>query len=136
MFVRMFVMRLKARAVTTKIDTNSHKSAVDHRERETSSLSYQKALKFNVDLTAEVNRAGDGRRVSDPVGDEIHQGIRGGHYGTPGTVARRVPVPRSQLHRLVADCIELVDGRLRLAGKASETLRSSSYLPSSSGWHG
>ena len=33
-------------------------------------------------------------------------------------------------------CIELVDGRLRLAGKASETLRSSSYLPSSSGWHG
>ena len=44
MFVRMFAMRLKARAVTTKIDTNSHKSAVDHRERETSSLSYQKAL--------------------------------------------------------------------------------------------
>ena len=81
MFVRMFAMRLKARAVTTKIDTNSHKSAVDHRERETSSLSYQKALIFNVDLTAEVNRAGDGRRVSDPVGDEIHQGIRGGHYG-------------------------------------------------------
>ena len=35
------------------------------------------------------------------------------HYGTPGTVARRVPVPRSQLHRLVADGIELVDGRLR-----------------------
>ena len=66
-----------------------------------------------VDLTAEVNRAGDGRRVYDPVGDGIHQGIRGGHYGTPGTVARRVPVPRSQLHRLVADGIELVDGRLR-----------------------
>ena len=48
---------------------------------------------------------------------------------TPGMVARRVPVPGSQLHRLVADGIELVDGRLRLAGKASETLRSSSYLP-------
>ena len=46
MFVRMFAMRLKARAVTTKIDTNSHKSAVDHRARETSSLSYQKALRF------------------------------------------------------------------------------------------
>ena len=25
----------------------------------------------------------------------------------------RLPVPRSQLHRLVADCTELVDGRLR-----------------------
>jgi len=35
----------------------------------------------NVDLTAKVNRAGDGRRVYDPVGDGIHQGIRGGHYG-------------------------------------------------------
>ena len=99
-------------------------------------LMTRKTVDFNVNLTAEVNRAGDGQRVSDPVGDEIHQGIQGGHYGTPGTVARRVPVPRSQLHRLVADCIELVDGRLRLAGKASETLRSSSYLPSSSGWHG
>ena len=113
MFVRMFAMRLKARAVTTKID-NSHKSAVDHRARETSSLSCQKAhVDSNVDLTAEVNRAGDGRRVYDPVGDGIHQGKRGGHSGTPGTVARRVPVPRSQLHRLVADGIELVDGRLR-----------------------
>ena len=111
MFVRALAMRLKARAVATKIDTNSHKSAVDHRARKTSSLSCQKAS--NVDLTAEVNRAGDGRRVYDPVGDGIHQGIRGGHYGTPGTVAQRVPVPRSQLHRLVADGIELVDGRLR-----------------------
>ena len=118
MFVRALAMRLKlARAVTTKIDINSHKSAVDHRARETSSLSCQKAHaespSSNVDLTAEVNRAGDGRRVYDPVGDGIHQGTRGGHYGTPGTVARRVPVPRSQLHRLVADGIELGDGRLR-----------------------
>ena len=43
-----------------------------------------------MDLTAEVNRAGDGRRVYDPVGDGIHQGIRGGHYDTPGTVASAV----------------------------------------------
>ena len=67
-----------------------------------------------MDLTAEVNRGRDVRRVYYPVGDGIHHGTQGGHPGTPGTVARRVPVPRSQLHRLVADGkIELVDGRLR-----------------------
>ena len=66
-----------------------------------------------VDLTAEVNRGRDVRRVYYPVGDGIHHGTQGGHPGTPGTVARRVPAPRSQLHRLVADGIELVDGRLR-----------------------
>ena len=77
MFVRALAMRLKARAVTTKIDTNSHKSAVDHRARETSSLSCQKACGIQRGFdTAEVNRAGDGRRVYDPVGDVIHQGIQ------------------------------------------------------------
>jgi hypothetical protein len=44
MFVRALAMRLKARAVTTKIDINSHKSAVDHRARETSSVSCQKKI--------------------------------------------------------------------------------------------
>jgi hypothetical protein len=46
MFVRALAMRQKARAVTTKIDTNSHESAVDHREHETSSLSCQKDSDF------------------------------------------------------------------------------------------
>ena len=42
-----------------------------------------------VDLTTEVNRGRDVRRVYYPVGDGIHHGTRGGHPGTPGTVARR-----------------------------------------------
>ena len=144
MFVRALAMRLKARAVTTKskIDTNSHKSAVDHRARETSSLSCQK--------TCGIQRGFDsgGQQTTErEMGDEsttplVMEFIRASEvvtlrYTRHGRT-RRVPVPRSQLHRLVADGIELVDGRLRLAGKASETLRSSSYmyLPSSSGWHG
>ena len=96
-------------------------------------------MDFNVNLTAE-------RSTEREMGDEsptplVMEFIKASEVVITVHQARshdefRSPEARSQLHRLVADGIELVDGRLRLAGKASETLRSSSYLPSSPGWHG
>ena len=122
--------------ITSRLDGPDETTVISSTHIATTQGLFTIILMSVVDLTAEVNRAGDGRRVYDAVGDGIHHGTQGGHPGTPGTVARRVPAPRSQLHRLRRDDNCLAAGRLRLAGKASETLRSSSYLPSSSGWHG
>ena len=64
--------RAHAKALASTIARES--SAGRHQRETTSMRAVRRLVNSNVDLTAEVTRAGDRRRVYDPVGDGIHHG--------------------------------------------------------------
>ena len=88
-------------------------------------MPYRKAI---ADMTPEADfqppwacrPIGQCRRIH-AAGPRIHRDIITDHPGTLGMVARHVSVLAAQLARVDADCPDLADGSLNLAGKATDS---------------
>ena len=74
-------------------------------------------------------RAVNHRHAIQPAGSGIHHGSHGGHPGATGEDARPLSDIEGQIHRLRCGRRELAAGRLRLTGKALDSLQTLWYPP-------
>ena len=79
-------------------------------------------------------RSADQHRAIHPADSGLHFGAYGGHLGATSEVARPLWDIAAQPSPLLGGGIELGNGRLRMAGKASEPLHAAWYPPSTYHW--
>ena len=74
-------------------------------------------------------KAVDQHRAIHPAGFGIHHGIHNNHPGATREVARALSDIEGQIQRLLGGRRELAAGRLRLTGKALDSLQTLWYPP-------